>query len=73
MTIQGEGAYPRLHPARLTLAIAAVLVAILALHYAGVGPAWPAWAEHLYEALEVIAPPAGPGVGASPRSASRGS
>ena len=45
----------RLHPARLTLAIAAVLVAILALHYAGVGPAWPAWAEHLYEALEVLA------------------
>jgi two-component system cell cycle response regulator len=45
----------RLHPARLTLAIAAVLVAVLALHYAGVGPAWPAWAEHLYEALEVIA------------------
>ena len=44
-----------LHPARLTLAIAAVLVAILALHYAGVGPEWPAWAEHLYEALEVIA------------------
>ncbi len=44
-----------LHPARLTLAIAAVLVAILALHYAGVGPAWPAWAEHLYEALEVLA------------------
>jgi len=32
-----------------------VLVAILALHYAGVGPAWPAWAEHLYEALEVLA------------------
>jgi hypothetical protein len=30
-------------------------VAILALHYAGVGPAWPAWAEHLYEALEVLA------------------
>jgi two-component system cell cycle response regulator len=25
------------------------------LHYAGVGPAWPAWAEHLYEALEVLA------------------
>ena len=46
---------PRLHPARLTLAIAAVLVAVLALHYAGVGPAWPAWAEHLYESLEVIA------------------
>jgi two-component system cell cycle response regulator len=46
---------PRLHPARLTLSIAAVLVAILALHYAGVGPAWPAWAEHLYEALEVLA------------------
>jgi two-component system, cell cycle response regulator len=45
----------RLHPARLTLSIAAVLVAILALHYAGVGPAWPAWAEHLYEALEVLA------------------
>ena len=45
----------RLHPARLTLSIAAVLVAILALHYAGVGPAWPAWAEHLYEALEVVA------------------
>ena len=43
---------PRLHPARLTLVIAAVLVAILALHYAGVGPEWPAWAEHLYEALE---------------------
>jgi two-component system, cell cycle response regulator len=45
----------RLHPARLTLAIAAVLVAILALHYAGVGPAWPAWAEHLYEVIEVAA------------------
>ena len=45
----------RLHPARLALAIAAVLVAILALHYAGLGPAWPAWAEHLYEALEVVA------------------
>jgi two-component system cell cycle response regulator len=46
---------PRFHPARLTLAIAAALVAILALHYAGVGPAWPPFAEHLYEALEVIA------------------
>ena len=65
---------PRLHPARLTLAIAAVLVAILALHYAGVGPAWPAWAEHLYEALEVIAAACCLWRAvAIPRSASRGS
>ena len=64
----------RPHPARLTLAFAAVLVGVLALHYAGVGPEWPAWAEHLYEALEVLAAGcclwrAAP----TPRSASRGS
>jgi diguanylate cyclase (GGDEF)-like protein/putative nucleotidyltransferase with HDIG domain len=43
------------HPARLTLAAAAALVAVLALHYAGVGPDWPAWGEHLYELIEVVA------------------
>jgi diguanylate cyclase (GGDEF)-like protein len=48
-------AHARFHPARLTLAAAAALVVVLMLHYAGVGPAWPAWGEHLYEAVEVIA------------------
>jgi two-component system cell cycle response regulator len=42
-------------PARLTLAAAAVLLAVLTLHYAGVGPAWPAWAEHVYEVIEGLA------------------
>jgi diguanylate cyclase (GGDEF)-like protein len=28
---------------------------VLALHYAGVGPEWPAWGEHLYELIEVMA------------------
>jgi diguanylate cyclase (GGDEF)-like protein len=45
----------RVHPARLTLVAAAALVAVLILHYAGVGPEWPAWGEHLYEAIEVVA------------------
>ena len=40
----------RAHPAHLTLAFAALLVGVLALHYAGVGPEWPPAAEHLYEA-----------------------
>ena len=38
----GEVRGSRPHPARLTLAFAAVLVGVLALHYAGVGPEWPA-------------------------------
>ena len=42
-------------PVRLTLAIAAALVVVLALHYAGVGPEWPAAGEHLYELVEAIA------------------
>ncbi len=46
---------PRPHPARLTLAFAALLVGVLVLHYAGVGPEWPPFAEHLYELVEVIA------------------
>ena len=45
----------RPHPAQLTLAIAAALVGVLALHYAGVGPEWPPAAEHLYELIEGIA------------------
>jgi two-component system cell cycle response regulator len=45
----------RPHPARLTLAIAALLVGVLALHYGGIGPKWPPFAEHLYESIEVIA------------------
>jgi two-component system, cell cycle response regulator len=44
------------HPARLTLAIAALLVGVLALHYAGVlWPAWPPILDHIYEAIEVLA------------------
>jgi two-component system cell cycle response regulator len=45
----------RPHPARLTLAFTAALVAALALHYSGVWPRWPALAEHIYEAVELIA------------------
>jgi diguanylate cyclase (GGDEF)-like protein len=45
----------RPHPARLTLAFAALLVGALALHYGGVWPDWPPIAEHIYEAIEVIA------------------
>ena len=43
------------HPARLTLAFAAVLVGALVLHYSGVWPHWPKAAEHIYEAVELIA------------------
>jgi len=45
----------RPHPARLTLAFAAPLVGVLVLHYAGIGPEWPAWGEHLYELIELMA------------------
>ena len=45
----------RVHPARLTLAFAAVLVGALLLHYSGVWPHWPKAAEHIYEAVELIA------------------
>ena len=45
----------RPHPARLTLAFAAALVGVLALHYANVGPEWPPFAEHLYEGVELLA------------------
>ena len=55
MSIQEEVRTPRVHPARLILAATAALIAVLALHYAGVGPEWPAPAEHLYEGVEVIA------------------
>ncbi len=43
------------HPARLTLAFAGVLVGALFLHYSGVWPHWPKAAEHIYEGVELIA------------------
>ena len=45
----------RVHPARLTLAFAAALVGALILHYSGLWPHWPKPAEHIYEAVELIA------------------